>query len=81
MNILFIVPYAPTLIRVRPYNLIKSLVVSGHRLTLATPSTGWRFFPHLSLFTACLGGMQAGSSPWLALSCLHRNPSYSAMRS
>ena len=36
MRILFIVPYVPTPIRVRPYNLIKSLVARGHRLTLAT---------------------------------------------
>ena len=36
MHILFIVPYAPTLIRVRPHDLIKSLVGRGHRLTLAT---------------------------------------------
>ena len=36
MHILFIVPYAPTLIRVRPYNLIKSLVARRHRLTLVT---------------------------------------------
>ncbi len=36
MQLLFVVPYAPTPIRVRPYNLIKSLVARGHRLTLAT---------------------------------------------
>jgi glycosyltransferase involved in cell wall biosynthesis len=36
MNILFIVPYAPTLIRVRPYNLIRFLARHGHRVTLAT---------------------------------------------
>lgn len=36
MEILFIVPYTPTLIRVRPYNLIKFLAQRGHQLTLAT---------------------------------------------
>jgi glycosyltransferase involved in cell wall biosynthesis len=36
MNILFIVPYTPNLIHVRPYQLIRSLVRRGHRLTLAT---------------------------------------------
>jgi glycosyltransferase involved in cell wall biosynthesis len=36
MHILFIVPYVPTPIRVRPYNLIKSLAARDHRLTLAT---------------------------------------------
>ncbi len=36
LNILYIVPYAPTLIRVRPYNLIRFLQRAGHRVTLAT---------------------------------------------
>ncbi|MCC6456180.1 MAG: glycosyltransferase [Caldilineaceae bacterium] len=36
LKILFIVPYAPTLIRVRPYQLIRSLAQQGHDLTLAT---------------------------------------------
>jgi sugar transferase (PEP-CTERM/EpsH1 system associated) len=34
LNILFISPYLPSLIRVRPYNLIKALVERGHHLTL-----------------------------------------------
>lgn len=36
MNILFIVPYVPNQIRVRPYNLIRFLARRGHRVTLAT---------------------------------------------
>ncbi len=36
MDILFVVPYTPTLIRVRPYNLIRSLARHGHNVTLAT---------------------------------------------
>lgn len=36
LRILFVVPYAPTRIRTRPLNLIKSLVSAGHRITLAT---------------------------------------------
>jgi glycosyltransferase involved in cell wall biosynthesis len=36
MNILYIVPYAPNVIRVRPYQLIRSLVRQGHQVTLAT---------------------------------------------
>ena len=39
MDILFIVPYVPNLIRVRPYNLIRSLTRRGHRVTVATLST------------------------------------------
>ena len=36
MNILFVVPYVPTLIRVRPYNFVRFLAAHGHALTLAT---------------------------------------------
>jgi glycosyltransferase involved in cell wall biosynthesis len=36
MRVLFIVPYTPNLIRVRPYNLIRSLSERGHQLTLLT---------------------------------------------
>lgn len=36
MNILYVVPYVPNLIRVRPYNLIKHLSARGHRLTVLT---------------------------------------------
>ncbi len=36
MHILFVVPYAPTRIRVRPYNLLGSLLQRGHSVTLAT---------------------------------------------
>jgi sugar transferase (PEP-CTERM/EpsH1 system associated) len=40
MDLLFLVPYVPNLIRVRPYNLIRSLTDRGHRVTLMTLSTG-----------------------------------------
>jgi sugar transferase (PEP-CTERM/EpsH1 system associated) len=36
MEILFVVPYTPNLIRARPYNLIRSLAARGHRITVAT---------------------------------------------
>ena len=36
MNILFIVPYVPNLIRVRPYNLIRRLAARGHEVTVLT---------------------------------------------
>jgi sugar transferase (PEP-CTERM/EpsH1 system associated) len=36
MRVLFIVPYAPNLIRVRPYNLIRALARRGHDLTVLT---------------------------------------------
>jgi len=36
LNILFVVPYTPSLIRVRSYNLLRSLAARGHRLQLLT---------------------------------------------
>ncbi len=36
MNILYVVPYVPNLIRVRPYNLIRFLGRQGHRVTALT---------------------------------------------
>jgi len=36
MRILFVVPYVPSLVRVRPYNLIRQLSESGHEVTVMT---------------------------------------------
>ena len=36
MRILFVVPYMPNLIRVRPYNLIRALIRRGHQVTVLT---------------------------------------------
>ena len=39
MNILYLVPNPPSLVRVRPYNLIRYLIKRGHRVTIATTWT------------------------------------------
>ncbi len=36
MRILFITPYIPSLVRVRPYNILQALVKRGHQVTLLT---------------------------------------------
>ena len=36
MHVLFVVPYVPNLIRVRPYNLIRHLAARGHEVTALT---------------------------------------------
>ncbi len=40
MRILFVVPYTPNQIRVRPYSLIRSLTDRGHQVTVLTLSSG-----------------------------------------
>ena len=42
MNILYMVPYVPSLVRVRPFNLIRSLSELGHKVTVATLWTNER---------------------------------------
>ncbi len=39
MNILFVVPYVPNLIRVRSYNLIRFLAMKGHQVTVIAPKS------------------------------------------
>lgn len=39
MDILFVAPYVPNLIRVRPFNLIRQLSARGHRVTVLAPWT------------------------------------------
>ena len=36
MHVLFVVPYVPNLVRVRPYNLIRALAARGHQVTVLT---------------------------------------------
>lgn len=40
MKILFVVPYTPNLVRVRPFNLIRALAARGNDVTVATLTTG-----------------------------------------
>jgi glycosyltransferase involved in cell wall biosynthesis len=39
MKVLYVVPYTPNLIRVRPYNLLRALSARGHQITLLTTWT------------------------------------------
>jgi sugar transferase (PEP-CTERM/EpsH1 system associated) len=39
LRILFVTPYVPSLVRVRPYNLIRRLVAKGHDVTVITACT------------------------------------------
>ena len=39
MKILFIIPYTPSLVRVRPYQIIRHIKAQGHHVTLAAITT------------------------------------------
>jgi polysaccharide biosynthesis protein PslH len=39
LKVLFVVPYAPTRVRTRPFHLIRGLAAEGHRVSLATLCT------------------------------------------
>lgn len=47
MNILFVVPYVPNLIRVRSYNFIRLLTALGHRVTVFTLWANQQEFPDI----------------------------------
>jgi glycosyltransferase involved in cell wall biosynthesis len=47
LDILFIVPYVPSLVRVRPYNLIRHLAKRGHRVSVLTLWTNQREYTEL----------------------------------
>ena len=40
MDILFVVPYVPSLVRVRPYHLVRQMTARGHRVTVLTVWSG-----------------------------------------
>jgi glycosyltransferase involved in cell wall biosynthesis len=55
LRILFVVPYLPSPIRVRPYNLLRTLLSRGHQITLATPvciAAEWTDVEHLKALGA-----------------------------
>lgn len=59
LNILFVVPYVPNLIRVRPYNLIRSLAERGHCVTVATLYTSERERRELEELIPVVSGVKA----------------------
>jgi len=68
MNILFAVPYAPTLIRVRPYNLIRQLTARGHQVTVMTVWTNEQEREALAELQASCSRVEAVQMPgWRSL--------------
>jgi sugar transferase (PEP-CTERM/EpsH1 system associated) len=57
LRILFVSPYLPSLIRVRPYNLIKALAQRGHQITLLAlvpPGEDTSSFDNLRAWCQCI---------------------------
>jgi len=76
MEILFIVPYVPNLIRVRSYNLIRGLSARGHRLTVLTVWTDEREREEVERLRHYCSSVQAVYLPaWRSwLNCLQSLP-------
>jgi sugar transferase (PEP-CTERM/EpsH1 system associated) len=59
LRILFIAPYVPSLIRVRPFNLIRLLAERGHLVTACVPIIGARERDRLARVAAYCNGVAA----------------------
>jgi glycosyltransferase involved in cell wall biosynthesis len=69
MRILYVVPYAPTRIRTRPFHFIRALVEEGHAVTVATLSSSGEDRQALAELAAIAGdvvseGLSRGRSLW-----------------
>ncbi len=53
LRILFVTPYQPDLIRVRPYQLIRHLARAGHQITLIYYDTADKVIPSSELLEVC----------------------------
>lgn len=63
MEILFVVPYVPNLIRTRSYNLIRGLTARGHRVTVATLWTTAADRQDVERLRADCAGVEAAALP------------------
>jgi polysaccharide biosynthesis protein PslH len=72
LKVLFVVPYAPTRIRTRPYHLIKNLALAGHQITLATLWSNGEERTELRQLAQTLDGLIAEKLPRVrsAFNCL-----------
>lgn len=77
MKILYVVPYTPNLVRVRPYNLIRALAARGNAVTVATLTEGPTEEADARNLEACgVRVISAGLPRWRALlNCLLALPS------
>lgn len=76
MKILFVVPYVPSLIRVRPYQIVRALAARGHEITLLTLWTTETERAELAPLRAMCAAVYAAPLPrWRsAVNCLAELP-------
>lgn len=77
MKILFMVPYVPSLIRVRPYQILRALAARGHEVTLLTLWTTQAEYADLAAVREACAAVYAAPLPrWRsALNCVAALPS------
>src|SRR5690606_26725862 len=69
VHILYVVPYVPNLIRVRPYQLLRALLRRGHRVTLATVWTSAEERAEMEALAASgMDLIHAGQPRWRSVS-------------
>jgi len=77
MDILFVVPYVPSLVRTRSYNLVRHLSARGHRVSVATVWSNERERAEVDELKACCDEVHAVHVPvWRSLlNCVRALPS------
>src|SRR2546425_96913 len=82
MKILFVVPYVPSLVRVRPYNLIRHLSALGHDVTVLTIWTNEQERDEVDQLRQHCHAVQAAHLPrWQSLwNCVQALPTRTPMQ-
>ena len=82
MNLLYVVPYAPNLIRVRPFNLIRELARRGNQVSVATLWTGEDEREDVMQLAQQVGHLEATRLPrWRSyLNCLAALPTQTPLQ-
>jgi polysaccharide biosynthesis protein PslH len=83
MKVLFVIPYVPNLVRVRPYNLIRNIAARGHEVTLFTVWSNEQELADIAHLKTFCHDVQAVQMPvWRSMSnCLTAVPTQTPLQS